>query len=894
MSNLQTQINELRSDLKLLLDQSLSISQLPTLSSIDRNALIMLEYNNSNFKSTISSAFSIISLSDIPNLQTALNNKADLINGLIPTNQLPSFVDDVVEASSFNQFPNTGESGKIYIDLSSNKSYRWSGSVYAELHDDKASWGNIEGDINAQSDLISLIDTKEPLINKSSAFNKNFGTTSGTVAQGNDSRIINGQTSFSWGDHSSIGYALASQLFSGDYNDLTNKPSIPSLSGYATESWVNTRIPQVVNKSFVDDLGVNATQLGGYSDYARTSIANTFGANQIIKTGEAVLVLESLSGTGNSHVGYISLKDSAGAEKGWIGYGSTSNSLLNITNAYGDVTINGNIAYHAGNSNKSTVDWAAKDLNISGRITFKTGAPAFFERSGFDTHHIGIDSYGFYAYNITKSAYDWVVSDNGTVKFRNNLFINNGNTDVGTYYQTTTSGTSAVDGFRVGYNNSNAFLWNFENNSTVFATNGVQRYEINNVGYNTWTSGGSFGGKVLMSSTSGIKGNSTGASNVSTFSFYEANGTTVQALIGMGSSNASNLYFSNYVTGKELVSKSNGILNYNGAANFEEYGRNGHSRGALIGSYNSVGANGDKTNPIYVIGSSYQPTDTTLGNMYGVGYADAAAAGFLNTTDLGSGFSGARWGMYVAASGKARVFLDGLGNGFFKNKVAANSFIKAGGTATQFLKADGSVDSNSYLTASGLSDYARKSQFNLFTNNNNFSGRLKITTAGELFFGDSSSNATLTSTGAGLNINSQNVNFTGTTSGISYNDLDDTPSNTGSRPYTVITGLVSQSGTSNPTFIILENNTGQTFGNFGILSSGTGGFTVGFLNGFTFSQDDVYFSLTNNVDFNSNRVLRMDVHSTSSFIFRGFDNGVGTTGLFTKVPFEIRFYNNQL
>ena len=27
-------------------------------------------------------------------------------------------------------------------------------------------------------------------------------------------------------------------LFSGDYNDLSNKPTIPSLSGYATETWV--------------------------------------------------------------------------------------------------------------------------------------------------------------------------------------------------------------------------------------------------------------------------------------------------------------------------------------------------------------------------------------------------------------------------------------------------------------------------------------------------------------------------------------------------------------------------------------------------------------------------------------------------------------------------------
>jgi hypothetical protein len=43
-----------------------------------------------------------------------------------------------------------------------------------------------------------------------SAFNKNFGTIAGTIAQGNDSRILNGQTAFSWGDHAGL-YASASQ-----------------------------------------------------------------------------------------------------------------------------------------------------------------------------------------------------------------------------------------------------------------------------------------------------------------------------------------------------------------------------------------------------------------------------------------------------------------------------------------------------------------------------------------------------------------------------------------------------------------------------------------------------------------------------------------------------------
>ena len=56
--------------------------------------------------------------------------------------------------------------------------------------------------------VIAGLATKEPSFTKNTAFNKNFGTTAGTVAEGNDSRILNGQTAFSWGNHVNGGYAF--------------------------------------------------------------------------------------------------------------------------------------------------------------------------------------------------------------------------------------------------------------------------------------------------------------------------------------------------------------------------------------------------------------------------------------------------------------------------------------------------------------------------------------------------------------------------------------------------------------------------------------------------------------------------------------------------------------
>lgn len=53
--------------------------------------------------------------------------------GLVPASQLPSYVDDVLEFTSISQFPQTGEKDKIYVDLSSNLIYRWSGTQYIEI-----------------------------------------------------------------------------------------------------------------------------------------------------------------------------------------------------------------------------------------------------------------------------------------------------------------------------------------------------------------------------------------------------------------------------------------------------------------------------------------------------------------------------------------------------------------------------------------------------------------------------------------------------------------------------------------------------------------------------------------------------------------------------------------
>ncbi len=67
-------------------------------------------------------------------LRGTANGLAELdSNGKVPTAQLPSYVDDVLEFDNKTAFPTSGESGKIYVAKDTNKTFRWSGTAYVEI-----------------------------------------------------------------------------------------------------------------------------------------------------------------------------------------------------------------------------------------------------------------------------------------------------------------------------------------------------------------------------------------------------------------------------------------------------------------------------------------------------------------------------------------------------------------------------------------------------------------------------------------------------------------------------------------------------------------------------------------------------------------------------------------
>ena len=55
------------------------------------------------------------------------------VTGKVPTAQLPSFVDDVIEIDSIDSAPETGEEGKIYVAKDTGKCYRWATTMHVEI-----------------------------------------------------------------------------------------------------------------------------------------------------------------------------------------------------------------------------------------------------------------------------------------------------------------------------------------------------------------------------------------------------------------------------------------------------------------------------------------------------------------------------------------------------------------------------------------------------------------------------------------------------------------------------------------------------------------------------------------------------------------------------------------
>lgn len=171
-------------------------------------------------------------------------------NGKVPSSQLPSYVDDVLSYSSQSAFPATGETGKIYIAEDTNKTYRWSGSAYAEIsaslalgetqstayrgdrgktaYDHSQTTGNPHGTTKADVGLGNVPNVTTN--NQTPTFTE--ASTRNNIASGEKLSVIFGKIQKFFND-------LKTVAFSGSFTDLTDKPNNSNTFQGTIAEWNN-------------------------------------------------------------------------------------------------------------------------------------------------------------------------------------------------------------------------------------------------------------------------------------------------------------------------------------------------------------------------------------------------------------------------------------------------------------------------------------------------------------------------------------------------------------------------------------------------------------------------------------------------------------------------------
>lgn len=164
---------------------------------------------NDSSISDLQEALNNLGISDISGLESALAAKvaiADLgvadgvatldSSGRVPASQLPSYVDDVLEfdvasgaVGEETEFPATGETGKIYIALDTNKVYRWSGSAYIEI---AASPGTTDSVAEGSTNLYFTVARARTAISVSGDLS--YDSETGVISFSESVNSVNGQT----------------------------------------------------------------------------------------------------------------------------------------------------------------------------------------------------------------------------------------------------------------------------------------------------------------------------------------------------------------------------------------------------------------------------------------------------------------------------------------------------------------------------------------------------------------------------------------------------------------------------------------------------------------------------------------------------------------------------
>lgn len=290
-------------------------------------------------------------------LTQMLGLKADLVNGKIPESQLPSVVDDVlngyyVDSTTFNNESNVAyvpESGKIYVDVVTNKTYRWTGSIYTQIGSDLA--------LGETSATAYRGDRGKVAYDHSLSSGNPHGTTTSLIPEGtnryfNENRVLS---------------TTVTGITFTDQNPITSTDTILQALGKA-QSQISTKTSLTIGTTSTTAMAGNSTT---------TDIAEGSNLYYTDVRAKAAALAANLTGLSTATSGTITSSDTV-----LTALGKLQNS---ITNSSGSPTSWVDVSSTLGASVGSSVDLPNSKFQIArvdgsiwvrGRIRFKSNAVA--------------------------------------------------------------------------------------------------------------------------------------------------------------------------------------------------------------------------------------------------------------------------------------------------------------------------------------------------------------------------------------------------------------------------------------------------------------------------------------------------------------------------------------
>jgi hypothetical protein len=467
-----------------------------------------------------------------------------------------------------------------------------------------------------------------------------------------------GSASGSW----SINAATATS--SSQLGGLT-KSQLWNNSGNSHGAFTSFAGPSDFGNYFIhQDAGVNDGPAGNLYQYYSTSVGlgNDYSYSQYV-----MQTAVNRYGYGTPYYTWVRFKES-GTWQGWnkmaAGYADSAGSLSSM-----------NISQFTNNSGYVTTSGLSTDADseqtVGGRVHyFNSGAGRMnvdprWNESGYDADNGCLHIWSWTAAGVaygragialfSDTAYQYLTTKSGTtgIFLNNNAILHAGNYTSYTYSTSSANSTfsrkDTTSQWMKPYYEYGNYLTN-EAPSTLTSQMGGGGLRVDFAG-STYTADGSWSHVITFSGY-----------NRYSMSQIGTNYNTTDARLYYRQTNA---HTDAWLGWKEMVFTTGNTPSIMMSGPIR---RASHSSGFFEGSYNNVGGNSAYSNPIYTIGSAYNPSDSSLGVMYGIGYAHPNFWGGGKTSS---------WGMYCANGGVINVTLgEGSTSIWAQNDIVAYSDLR--------------------------------------------------------------------------------------------------------------------------------------------------------------------------------------------------------------------------